>query len=100
RLLALVIIERWWTPAMDPARLGMLEAVLGSLQGALAFVLSQGRQEGQDALADGRRQVEELPVERFDGGAAFVHALHDGECRRAWTWSPGPTRPTPARRRA
>src|SRR5262249_46228405 len=43
RLIALVVVEGWRTAAVNPARLGVLEAVLGSLQDALALVLGQGR---------------------------------------------------------
>ena len=54
RLFALVIVERWRAAAVDPARLGVFEAVLGSLQDSarmpLPMVVDRSRNCRSSAL--------------------------------------------------
>jgi len=55
---------------------GSSSTVVGALPDPLALVLRQGAQEGDEASADARREVQVWLVEHLDHGALCVHTIH------------------------
>jgi tetratricopeptide (TPR) repeat protein len=79
RFLTLVIVELRLAPHLDASAAGRRPALMRSLGNALALVLGHGAQEGDEAPAERRCEVQVRLVEHLDQGAAGVDALDDGD---------------------
>ena len=56
-LLALMLVELWLATKLCASGLGGPSAVVGALDDALALVLGNGAEEGNEAATDRRREI-------------------------------------------
>jgi len=79
-------------PKLDALGLGDLAPIVGTLEDPAAFVLGHGRQEGDEAAAQGRGQIQVGLVEHLNEGATGIDALDGGSRRTAKAAGRSPSR--------
>lgn len=73
----LVIGELGLTTHMLASGLSSLPAALSASQDAIALILGQGTQEGQQAPVDWLREIQVAPIEHLDECPSAVHTIDD-----------------------